>query len=78
MSVFIRPSPVVPPQLTGEFSNPSHVGVAGNDLDGAMWMTDDHEAHTQAAVRPVPHAGPGLHLLLLREASSSCLGPEDS
>lgn len=41
-------------------------------------MTDDHEAHTQAAVRPVPHAGPGLHLLLLREASSARLGPEDS
>lgn len=36
MSVFIRPSPVVPPQLTGGFSNPSRVGVAGNDLDGAM------------------------------------------
>lgn len=41
-------------------------------------MTEDNEAHTQAAVRPVPHAGPGLYLLLLREATSTCMGPEAS
>lgn len=39
---------------------------------------EDHEAHTQAAVRPVPHAGPGLYLLLLREATSTRMGPEAS
>lgn len=41
-------------------------------------MTGDHEAHTQAAVRPVPHAGSGLYFLLLREATSTCMGPEAS
>lgn len=39
-------------------------------------MTEDHEAHTQAAVRPVPHAGPGLYLLFLWEATPACMGPE--
>lgn len=47
-------------------------------LDGAMWRTEDHEAHTQAAVCPVPHAGARLYLLLLREATSTRLGPEAS
>lgn len=43
----------------------------------AMWMTENHhEALTQAAVRPVPHAGPGLHLLLLWEATPAHMGPE--
>ncbi|XP_064194153.1 ST3 beta-galactoside alpha-2,3-sialyltransferase 3b isoform X3 [Anguilla rostrata] len=35
-----------------------------------------HEAHTQAAVPLVSHAGPGIHLLLLREAAPARLGPE--
>ena len=39
-------------------------------------MTEDHDALPQAAVRPVPHAGPGLHLLLFWEATSACMGPE--
>lgn len=38
----------------------------------------ENEAHTQAAVRPVPHAGPGLYLLLLWEATSPCVGSEAS
>lgn len=41
-------------------------------------MTEDHEAHTQAAVHPVPHAGPLLYLLLLREATPTRMGPEAS
>lgn len=41
-------------------------------------MTEENEAHTQAAVHPVPHAGPGLYLLLLREAASARVGPEAS
>lgn len=41
-------------------------------------MTDDHEANSQAAVRPVPHAGPRLYLLLLWEATSTRMGPEAS
>lgn len=39
-------------------------------------MTEDHEAHTQADVHPVPYAGPGFYLLLLREASSARVGAE--
>lgn len=41
-------------------------------------MTGENEAHTQAAVRPVPHAGPRLYFLLLREATSTRMGPEAS
>lgn len=41
-------------------------------------MTEDNEACTQAAVHPVPHAGPGLYLLLLREAASTHVGTEVS
>lgn len=41
-------------------------------------MTGDHEAHAQAAVRPVPHAGLGLYLLLLWEATYTRVGSEDA
>ncbi|XP_068456943.1 ST3 beta-galactoside alpha-2,3-sialyltransferase 3b isoform X1 [Clinocottus analis] len=41
-------------------------------------MTEDHEAHSQADVHPVPHAGPRLYLLLLWEATSTRMGPEAS
>lgn len=41
-------------------------------------MTADHETHTQAVVRPVPYAGPGLYILLLREVTPACMGPKAS
>lgn len=47
---------------------------AGDDLDSAM--SEDHEAHTQASVCPVPHAGPWLYLLLIGEVTSERMGPE--
>ncbi|KAM8849721.1 CMP-N-acetylneuraminate-beta-1,4-galactoside alpha-2,3-sialyltransferase-like isoform 5-T13 [Spinachia spinachia] len=50
----------------------------GDALDGAMLMTDDHEANSQADVHPVPHAGARLYLLLFWEATSTRMGPEAS
>lgn len=53
------------------------LGVTG-DVSGWCHVNNrkNHEAHTQAAVRSVPHAGPGLHLLLLWEAPPARLGPK--
>lgn len=48
----------------------------GDVKHGTMWMIKDHEAYTQTTVRPVSHAGLGVHLLLFWEAPFACMGPE--
>ena len=60
----------------GELQGESLLFFSGDEPNGAISMTEDHDALPQAAVRPVPHAGPGLHLLLFWEATSACMGPE--